>query len=385
MNHLRYWIFLSLILSLFVENIKAQTITLELPDASEESYYMTLCYGLDMDTVAMGNFDALGMTTVELPERNRGYRGIAFLRVKGRPIQLLVINGENFRARLDKNDLIFENSRENDVFYKRDLGLLKDTSLYANRFSELSSYLRSLRSVLSGQAVGLGERYQVRKYATERLNADDLFTSGLWFFVIDDLTKLYASQESFAEAMIAILSRVKSEKVYTKLSENLITIMGQYGWEEAFDIIVPDIVKSGRIKHPQGALYDAFQMAKLLKGSLAPKLEGLSSKLHKGRTLVFFFESDCHNCQAELKKLRDKYSQLKGADVRVVSVSADHDKSIYEKTQKNIPWQDVLCDYKGFTGVNFLNYGIFATPTYFLLDTDGKVVKRSSSLDAFQF
>lgn len=379
MNQLKILVLLALIFILNI-SLKAQTINIEQSEAAEEEYFFSLCYGLEMDTIASGSLDGAGGVAIKLPEENKGYKGLAFFCVKDRPMQILIINSEDFKVKLGNTMPEFENSRENDAFNKKDISLLSDTSLYANRFFELSSYFQSLRSVLSGQSMGLGDRYKVRNYAEEKLNADDLYSSGLWFYVIDGLTQLYPDQESFAKAMISILNRVKSEKVYIGLSENLVTILNQYGWEEAFDLIVPSIVESGRIKYPQGTLYDAFQMAKLVKGALAPNLDGLSNKKHNGQTLVFFFESDCNNCRLELKKLTDAYAQLKEKNIRIVSVSADHDKEAYSNTVKDIPWKDALCDYKGFAGINFLNYGIFATPTYFLLDSEFRVMKRFSQL-----
>lgn len=381
MNQIKIWVLIILMFILGIA-LKSQTINIEQAEAAGEKYSFAICYGLEMDTIASGSLDKAGSVTIKFPEVNQGYRGLAFFCVKDRPMQILIINGENFNVKLVNTIAEFENSRENDAFNKKDISLLNDTSLYANRFFDLSSYFQSMRSVLSGQSMGLGERYKVRNYAEEKLDADDLYTSGLWFFVIDGLTQLYTDQESFAKAMISILKRVKSEKVYAGLSEDLVTILNQYGWEEAFDLIVPEIVESERIKYPQGTLYDAFQMAKLTKGALAPNLDGLLSKKHNGQILIFFFESDCNNCRTELEKLTDAYAQLKEKNIRVVSVSADHDKDAYENVVKNVPWKDTLCDYKGFAGINFLNYGISATPTYFLLDSEFKIVKRFSQLSS---
>jgi len=35
-----------------------------------------------------------------------------------------------------------------------------------------------------------------------------------------------------------------------------------------------------------------------------------------------------------------------------------------------LQWADKLCDYKGFDGDNFRNYGIVGTPTYILIDKE---------------
>ncbi|MFV0539444.1 MAG: peroxiredoxin family protein [Dysgonomonas sp.] len=64
--------------------------------------------------------------------------------------------------------------------------------------------------------------------------------------------------------------------------------------------------------------------------------------------------------------------------VRVVSLSSDHLKESFEKDKKHFPWadNDKLCDFQGFSGKNFLNYGIMSTPTFFLIDKDGIVIRR---------
>lgn len=377
--------FFLILISLSSLSLDAQTIDIEFGEASNREYSLSFYYGLKMDTVVSGNLDNTGCATIKLPESNKGYRGLASLKVSDFPLQVFIVNGENFKMKYENAILRFENSPENDAFLKKNTNLLSDTTLYANRFLDLSSYFQALRSVISGQNMGLGNRYRVRNYAEEKLNTDDLYTSGLWFFIIDGLTQLYSDQESFAKAMISILKRIKSETVYRELSENVITIMNQYGWEDAFDIVVPSIVESGRIEYPQGILFDAFQMAKLMKGSLAPDLEGLSVKSHNGQTLILFFEADCSNCRSELKKLIEIYDQLKAKGIRVISISADHDKKIYTETIKNIPWKDAFCDYKGFASPNFVNYGISATPTYFLLDSDQKIVKRFSQIGYLAF
>jgi hypothetical protein len=66
----------------------------------------------------------------------------------------------------------------------------------------------------------------------------------------------------------------------------------------------------------------------------------------------------------ELIKIHPKLNQL---GVRVVSISTDNQKESFAKDKKNLPWSDPdkLCDLQGFSGKNFLDYGVMGTPTFF--------------------
>jgi hypothetical protein len=79
-------------------------------------------------------------------------------------------------------------------------------------------------------------------------------------------------------------------------------------------------------------------------------------------------------------QLRGNYSLIKAKGYDVISVSADLDKETTEKTSNVFPWKEKICDYKGFEGVNFENYGIVGTPTIFVTDKEGTITGRYARL-----
>jgi peroxiredoxin len=177
------------------------------------------------------------------------------------------------------------------------------------------------------------------------------------------------------------MKRINSQKVFEHLANNLIVITEQYGWDDAFDIIVPYIEESGRIAVPQGRIFDAFALAKVRKGTPVPDLDGLTPSLCGSgyrRTLLVFYQPDCENCHAQIERLISDYPKLKEQNIRIVSISSGTNKDIFAGDVKRFPWadSDKLCDYKGFAGANFVRYGIMSTPTFFLLDEEGRVMKR---------
>lgn len=370
-------------------NIYAQKITISLPKEAGKEYSFTLNQGLRTDTVQKGVINSVGTITINIPDNYNGYTGIADLNIAdGKPLKL-IIHGENFSAdQLGNDELEFTNSRENNYLSDvvKGVNVEADTSLYASRFIDMMRYVQSLNAILYHNRGGLYERSNALIYGVDKLNMEDLYTSGLWYYGIDGILKLSGDQENFADNMVNILKRIKSEAVFEALSKDLVTITEQYGYDDAFDIIIPYILQSGRIKLPTGNLYTAFALAKIQKGSIIPEIVGLKKKMEKEKILLVFFQPDCPNCDAQMEKLMANYPEIEAKNIRIISISAGYDKTEYERDCKRFPWPDNICDFKGFAGANFINYGITSTPTFFLADKDHKLMKRFALVsDIFKY
>jgi len=115
----------------------------------------------------------------------------------------------------------------------------------------------------------------------------------------------------------------------------------------------------------------------LNKGGKAPALVGLERPLEQAAVL-FFFESDCYHCRRELDDVIRNYNEIRAKGYRVISIAADVDRESYENTSVAFIWDraDSLCDFKGFDGENFRNYGVIGTPTIFVVDKDGVIMGR---------
>jgi hypothetical protein len=85
-----------------------------------------------------------------------------------------------------------------------------------------------------------------------------------------------------------------------------------------------------------------------------------------------------------MELLIKKYPEIKSRSVRIISISGGNDKSVFEQEKKLYPWPDKLCDFEGYAGKNFINYGIMGTPTFFLLDKDGIVLKRFAQISGLE-
>jgi len=93
------------------------------------------------------------------------------------------------------------------------------------------------------------------------------------------------------------------------------------------------------------------------------------------KKIVVFWSSTCSHCEAELPKLLEKYDKLKAQNIEIVGFSLDSNLEDF-KTKANLyPWINDS-EGKGWYSSYGDTYNIAATPTYFVLDVDNKIVSK---------
>ncbi|MDR0866326.1 MAG: thioredoxin family protein [Candidatus Symbiothrix sp.] len=209
-----------------------------------------------------------------------------------------------------------------------------------------------------------------------------LYTSGqLW----DNVHKIYINmfnqlddankQEEYAASINRVAARLSGPVQESFFSASVVECE-RINWIPAQQIIVQHIAetyadmefKSNRIQRLVG-------MYKSMQGVVAPVLIGLEPPAAQP-LLVIFYESGCGNCTIQLAELKKYYPVIRDKGFRIVSVSADEAENVYEYHSKDFPWEDKLCDYKGFEGENFLSFGVIGTPSIFIIDKDGIIQGR---------
>ena len=124
----------------------------------------------------------------------------------------------------------------------------------------------------------------------------------------------------------------------------------------------------------------------LLPGKPAPTLvdnEGREINLVGGkwRTILFFYESRCRTCREMMDIMISHYDELTKARVRVITVSCDRDRALFEEYTRKFPWPENLCDFRYYDGPNFTGYGVVNVPAAFVVDEKGIVTGRYGSAE----
>lgn len=133
------------------------------------------------------------------------------------------------------------------------------------------------------------------------------------------------------------------------------------------------------------------QYRKMEVGNIAPEIQfsydrevsarrGVSLySLPNKYKLVVFGASWCPNCQTDYPKLKDYYTALKASyDVEIVYISIDTDRKVFDNYYKEAPFI-TYCDTKGWETQAAKDYYVAATPSYFLLDKNLKIVAKLNS------
>lgn len=367
--------------------LNAQTIDFVSRTHSNSEFSVSIYNGIKIDTIARGQVSMVGTGKFVVPEKYKDVSAMASLSFgeKVKPIDL-ILHGQSFSFEIsEQGKLSFSGSSENNLFYNKQSEVLKDENkdTYVYSYVKILNTMVKLSKVLGGQGQPtLFDKTNAKIGVLNDVDVDKLYYSRFWFYAIDGLLRLSTGEEGFANDMIRLIDKTRTDKVFVALVEDFIMISNQYGMDDAFDIVIPHVKKLGRIEYPQGNIYDAFAMMKVMRGAKAPAIVGLEdSKQKVDYTLIVFHQPACENCHIQLDLLQKRINFFKQNNVRIVSISGALDKAEFISESKNFSWNDKLCDLKGFAGQNFMNYGITGTPTFFLIDSDNVIIKRFAMED----
>lgn len=93
------------------------------------------------------------------------------------------------------------------------------------------------------------------------------------------------------------------------------------------------------------------------------------------RKVIIFWSSICSHCEAELPTILEKYNAMKAKNIQVIGLSLDNEKASYENKVKNLPWINDS-ELKGWYSSYVDKYNVHATPTYFVLDANNKIIAK---------
>lgn len=294
----------------------------------------------------------------------------------------------------DKNYPLFEEEVQNQLKSYQNLQQeLERKNDYPSKFINIVNITKGIGTTM--QKSEEGKAKDIARYIAQKLDWKALYTSGHWTEVISSWADMHAlvlrDSHAFAKDVETVGVRIQDPVQYKDFAESLAIAFTRSGKDEFIEAITPVIKASGKITDYQGylAVYGKGTVGSqapdlILKNKDAETQRIKSSELAgpgNEKTLLVFYESDCGACKNLLEELPGKNELLKRRKVRIISISADTEREVFKEKSKNFPWQeDVYCDYEGFNGSNFKNYGVQGTPTMFVVDKTGTIILRTASL-----
>lgn len=93
------------------------------------------------------------------------------------------------------------------------------------------------------------------------------------------------------------------------------------------------------------------------------------------KKVVVFWSSACSHCEKELPQLLEKYTELKNKNIQIIGLSLDTEQAAYNSRIAAFPWINDS-ELKGWNSSYSETYNIHATPTYFILDANNKIIAK---------
>ena len=422
----------------------SQEIKLEFPYFKNTLWDMIVFQGEKQDTILSGKIGSDGKVVLQIPEEYKEYAGMARWLLRGGGGVDMVLNKENFEitclsAQPNEGNIVYKGSPENDFLYKNykeqtDIltrhelienilkiyedghpiyqaslkeriflenkwkefrNNLKITSLYAARFREIVDLTRGIGDEISQNENDKAIEFDY--FITNQMSWEALFTSNHWSQVIYSWIQMHKEVVKDNKILLKnirnVLSRIQDNVQYTDFCRELIINLTEKKKDPLLDSLRKEILGSGKLITKEGiiSILTAPNVGDIVPIQWIPSSNrnvlvdsigfNLSkSSLNWNHYLVLFYQSSCGPCENLLKELIEFYPLLNSRGIRLVAVSGDNDENLFFQTASKHPWEEKLFDGKGFKGTNFVNFGVWKTPTLFILDKNEKILMRTSEL-----
>lgn len=93
------------------------------------------------------------------------------------------------------------------------------------------------------------------------------------------------------------------------------------------------------------------------------------------KKVIVFWSSTCSHCESELPQLLAKYNDFKSKNIQIIGLSLDTDKNSYTQKIAAFPWVNDS-ELRGWNSSYVDTYNVHATPTYFILDANNKIINK---------
>jgi thiol-disulfide isomerase/thioredoxin len=295
-------------------------------------------------------------------------------------------------------NLFFKNLATEKQIVEKQLQKLTDSISQSSLFTAKYMQFKLAQEEKLAKVWESDERRSTAKNYFTQIDFDALYGSSLWFAIINSCIEAYMKEsqyhETFGADVVGNLKRIKNQQVYEELIDAATSITAKFAWDKDEEAIVDFMIKDKRIKNPKGKLLQLIQSYNVFIGKKGPDLVLTNlaenkptttvlktDRLNSKYSLLVFYQSDCGHCETAIAGLKSNYPGFVKKGVKIITLAADMDEQLYKTTAASFPWKDKFCDGQGMNGINFKNYSVMGTPTFFLLDSKGIIVQKPATIE----
>jgi len=392
------------------------------------------------EILSVTTIDSLGNFTLIYP---RDYKGMGVIQAGDKSSLAFVLNESNLKINgthlKEKDSLVFLNSEENNLFvqYVKNYGqrqsvasawnYLKDKYQYNKIFNnqkeiletinielnriekEDSNYLKNLdkdsylswflplRKLVSEMPNTVRNNKKqipksIKEFRSIDFNNPKFKTSGLLkdlieghYMLLENMGQssdsVYIQMNSSAKNLIANLS--ENEVLLNEVGSHLFDYLEKRNLHTCSEYLSVQLLTQNSCVLEENLTNKLESYRKLKVGKTAPDIVFANktklSEIYTNKLLVFG-ASWCSKCKEDALKLYTYYNTWKEKGLEVIYISIDTDKVAFDSAYKAAPWK-TDCNFMGWDNQAIKDYHVFATPTYFLLDKDLKILLRPNSIE----
>lgn len=330
---------------------------------------------------------------VENPKRQQALSAWDYLMKIYKADSLFIKHKDAYKAipreiqRINKEDKDFLGNLDPDSYVSWYLPVRKLVSSVSNvaqyKTEEIPSTLSAFRKL---------------DYTDNRLNKSglykDVIDSHYWLLenMSQPLDTVFKEMNISTDYLIANLST--DEKKFNEITKYLFDLLERRSLFQASEYLALKVLtqNSCTLNHDFANQLESYRAMK--KGNTAPdivftgdvfkngsviKMPARLSEIETAYTVVVFGAGWCPKCMEDLSQIQQLYGKWKSKGVEVVFVSLDTDSISYQNFIKTFPFISI-CDYKKWDTQAALDYYVFATPAFFMLDSKQKIILRPISV-----
>jgi thiol-disulfide isomerase/thioredoxin len=267
--------------------------------------------------------------------------------------------------------------------------------------------MRRLVSSVSVVAQFRPEKIPATRQALRSIDYSDprLYRSGLFRDALDNHIWFLENSSGPLDSVFTDINRSLdiilgqlegNEELFNEVTDHLFKLLEKRSLFRSAEYLALKVLNEAGCAVNQSLTAQLESYRKMKKGSLAPDIvftentrhteDGVLASLYAmpGRyKLVVFMAGWCEHCRQELPELVQLWPQWRAQGLSAVLVSLDESREAFEEFTAPVPFT-VTTDLGKWESQPVKDYHVFGTPTYYLLDSDHRIVLRPASLSHLQ-